>query len=210
MQASNRWHHDVYADFDHAKIDVQRVPRMGRKAVDSNSIFVDRLFIAEEDRIGEEGKGFSYILHSLNPERILIAVEAIGIGQDALRRATRDAKERVVFDRAIDQKQGIQHPLAKKWMYLECAWLMATRAAELHDMGSPCGAEANSSKFFGPRAGHGAAWKAVTTQGGFGCAKEYHVERLCREAALTRLAPITEQLFLSVIAEKVLEIPKSY
>ena len=167
-----------YTDLDRAKIDVQRIPKMGRKAVDSNAIFIDGLFVPEEDRIGEEGKGFSYILHSLNPERILIAVEAIGIGQDALRRATRYAKERVVFDRPIGQNQGIQHPLAENWMYLESAWLMAMRAAGLYDSGRPCGAEANSAKFLGARAGHDAAWQAVMTHGGFGYAKEYHVERL--------------------------------
>ena len=199
-----------YTDLDRAKIDVRRIPKMGRKAVDSNSIFIDGLFIPEEDRIGEEGKGFSYILHSLNPERVLIAVEAIGIGQDALRRATRYAKERVVFDRPIAQNQGIQHPLAENWMYLEAAWLMAMKAAELYDTGRSCGAEANSAKFLGARAGHDAAWQAVMTHGGFGYAKEYHVERLYREASLTRLAPITEQLILCFIAEKVLDLPRSY
>jgi acyl-CoA dehydrogenase len=199
-----------YADLDRSRIDVQRIPKMGRKAVDSNSIFIDGLFIPEEDRIGEEGKGFSYILHSLNPERVLIGAEAIGIGHDALRRAARYAKERVVFDRPIGQNQGIQHPLAEKWMYLESAWLMAMKAAELYDTGKPCGAEANSAKFLGARAGHDAAWQAVMTHGGFGYAREYHVERLYREAALTRLAPITEQLILCFIAEKVLELPKSY
>jgi acyl-CoA dehydrogenase len=199
-----------YADLDRSRIDVQRIPKMGRKAVDSNSIFIDGLFIPEEDRIGEEGKGFSYILHSLNPERVLIGSEAIGIGQDALRRAARYAKERVVFDRPIGQNQGIQHPLAEKWMYLESAWLMAMKAAELYDTGKPCGAEANSAKFLGARAGHDAAWQSVMTHGGFGYAKEYHVERLYREAALTRLAPITEQLILCFIAEKVLDLPKSY
>jgi acyl-CoA dehydrogenase len=199
-----------YTDLDRSKIDVHRIPKMGRKAVDSNAIFIDGLFIPEDDRIGEEGKGFSYILHSLNPERILIAVEAIGIGQDALRRATRYAKERVVFDRPIGQNQGIQHPLAEKWMYLEAAWLMAMKAAELYDSDKPCGAEANSAKFLGARAGHEAAWQAVMTHGGFGYAKEYHVERLYREASLTRLAPITEQLIMCFIAEKVLDLPKSY
>jgi acyl-CoA dehydrogenase len=199
-----------YTDLDRAKIDVRRIPKMGRKAVDSNSIFIDGLFIPDEDRIGEEGKGFSYILHSLNPERVLIAAEAIGIGQDALRRATRYAKERVVFDRPIGQNQGIQHPLAEKWMYLEAAWLMAMKAAELYDTGRPCGAEANSAKFLGARAGHDAAWQAIVTHGGFGYAKEYHVERLYREASLTRLAPITEQLILCFIAEKVLDLPRSY
>lgn len=199
-----------YTDLNRDHIDVQRIPKMGRKAVDSNSIYIDDLFIPDEDRIGEEGKGFSYILHSLNPERVLIAVEGIGIGQDALKRAVDYAKERVVFDRPIGQNQGIQHPLAEKWMYLESAWLMAMKAAELYDRGLPCGAEANSAKFLGARAGHDAAWQAVMTHGGFGYAKEYHVERLYREAALTRLAPITEQLIQCFIAEKVLGLPKSY
>lgn len=199
-----------YTDLDRSKIDVHRISKMGRKAVDSNAIFIDGLFIPEEDRIGEEGKGFGYILHSLNPERVLIAVEAIAIGQDALRRAAAYARERVVFDRPIGQNQGIQHPLAERWMYLESAWLMAMRAAELYDSGQPCGAEANSAKFLGARAGHDAAWQAIATHGGFGYAKEYHVERLYREVAVTRLAPITEQLILSFIAERVLDLPKSY
>ena len=199
-----------YTDLDRAKVDVRRIPKMGRKAVDSNAVFIDDLFVPEEDRIGEEGKGFSYILHSLNPERILIASEAIGIGQDALGRAARYARERVVFDRAIGQNQGIQHPLAERWTYLESAWLMAMRAAALYDSGQPCGAEANAAKSLGARAGHDAAWQAIATQGGFGYAREYHVERLYREVAITRLAPITEQLILSFIAEKVLDLPRSY
>src|SRR5271165_6591618 len=199
-----------YTDLDRSKIDVHRIPKMGRKAVDSNSIFIDGLFVLEEDRIGEEGKGFSYILHSLNPERILIAVEAIGIGQDALARAACYARERVVFGRPIGQNQAIQHPLAENWAALEAAYLMGRRAAWLYDGGRPCGAEANSAKFLGARAGHDAAWQAVMTHGGFGYAKEYHVERLYREAALTRLAPITEQLILCFIAEKVLDLPRSY
>lgn len=199
-----------YTDLDRSKVEVHRIPKMGRKAVDSNSLFIDGLFVPEADRIGEEGKGFSYILHSLNPERILIGAEAIGIGQDALRRAASYARERIVFDRPIGQNQGIQHPLAERWMYLESAWLMAMRAAELYDRGLPCGAEANSAKFLGARAGHEAAWQALTTHGGFGYAREYHVERLFREVAITRIAPITEQLILSFIAEKVLDQPKSY
>ena len=199
-----------YTDLDRAKIEVRRIPKMGRKAVDSNAIFIDGLFVPDEDRIGEEGKGFGYILHSLNPERILIGSEAIGIGRDALARAAKYARERVVFDRPIGMNQGIQHPLAEKWTYLESAWLMAMRAAELYDTGQPCGAEANATKFLGARAGHDAAWQAIMTHGGFGYAKEYHVERLFREVSLTRLAPVTEQLILSFIAEKVLDLPKSY
>jgi acyl-CoA dehydrogenase len=199
-----------YTDLDRTKIDVHRIPKMGRKAVDSNAIFIDNLFIPDEDRIGEEGKGFYYILDSLNPERVLIAVEAIGIGQDALRRAAKYARERVVFDRPIGQNQGIQHPLAERWAYLESAWLMAMRAASLYDTGKPCGAEANAAKFLGARAGYDACLQAVLTHGGFGYAKEYHVERLLREVTVTRIAPITEQLILSFIAEKVLDLPKSY
>ncbi|WP_449043023.1 acyl-CoA dehydrogenase family protein [Paracoccus sp. (in: a-proteobacteria)] len=199
-----------YTDLDRSRIDVQRIPKMGRKAVDSNAIFIDDLFIPDEHRIGDEGRGFSYILDSLNPERVLIAVEAIGIGQDALRRATQYAKERVVFDRPIGQNQAIQHPLAERWMYLEAAWLMAMKAAELYDAGKPCGAEANAAKFLGARAGYEACERAIFTMGGFGYAKEYHVERLFREVAVTRIAPITEQLISSFIAEKVLGLPKSY
>ncbi|MCB2088897.1 MAG: acyl-CoA dehydrogenase family protein [Sphingomonadaceae bacterium] len=199
-----------YTDLDRSKIDVHLIPKMGRKAVDSNAIFIEDLFIPDEDRIGEEGKGFGYILHSLNPERILIGCEAVGIGRDALQRATQYAKERVVFGRQIGMNQGIQHPLAEKWMYLESAWLMVEKAARLYDSGLPCGAEANAAKFLAARACHDAAWQAVATHGGFGYAKEYHVERLYRESALTRLAPITEQLIMSFIAEKVLDLPKSY
>ena len=199
-----------YTDLDRSKIDVHKIPKMGRKAVDSNAIFIDGLFIPDEDRIGEEGKGFSYLLHSLNPERILIGAEAIGVGQDALRRGAQYARERVVFDRPIGQNQGIQHPLAERWMYLESAWQMVIRAAELYDSGLPCGAEANAGKFLGARAGQEACWQSMATHGGFGYAKEYHVERLYREVAITRLAPITEQLIMSFIAEKVLDLPKSY
>ncbi|MBL6749534.1 MAG: acyl-CoA/acyl-ACP dehydrogenase [Nevskia sp.] len=199
-----------YTDLDRSRIEVKRIPKMGRKAVDSNAIFIDDLFIPEENRIGEEGKGFSYILHSLNPERVLIGAEAIGIGQDALRRASEYAKERVVFGRPIGMNQGIQHPLAERWMQLEAAFLMVNKAAWLYDNDLPCGAEANSGKFLGARAGYDACLQAVMTFGGFGYAKEYHVERLLREVTITRLAPITEQLILSFVAEKVLGQPKSY
>jgi len=199
-----------YTDLDRARIEVRRIPKMGRKAVDSNAIFIDRLFIPEEHRIGEEGKGFFYILDSLNPERVLVGIEAIGIGCDALGRAARYAKDRIVFDRPIGQNQGIQHPLAENWMALAAANLMAMQAARLYDAGKPCGAEANAAKFLGARAGHDACLQAVLTHGGFGYAKEYHVERLLREVTVTRIAPVTEQLIMSFIAEKVLDLPKSY
>ena len=199
-----------YTDLDRSKIEVRRIPKMGRKAVDSNAIFIDGLFVPESDRVGEEGKGFFSILHSLNPERLLVAAEAIAIGQDALRRAVQYAKDRVVFDRPIGQNQAIQHPLAERWMALEAAWAMVMKGAWLYDQRQPCGAQANTAKFLGARAGYDAALQAVLTHGGMGYAKEYHVERLLREVTITRIAPITEQLVLSFVAEKVLGLPKSY
>jgi len=199
-----------YTDLDRAHVEVQRIPKMGMRAIDSNTVFIDDLFVPEADLIGEAGKGFGYLLHSLNPERALVAVEAIGVGQDALARATRYARERVVFDRPIGMNQGIQHPLAERWMELEAAWTLAMKAAWLYDTGRPCGAEANAAKFLGGKAGHDACLTAVLTLGGFGYAREYHVERLLREVTLARIVPVTEQLIASFIAEKVLELPKSY
>ncbi len=199
-----------YTDLDRRHIEVRRIAKMGRKAVDSNAIFIDKLFVPDDHRIGEEGRGFSYILDSLNPERILVGMEAIGMGVDALGRAAKYARERIVFDRPIGQNQGIQHPLAERWMNLAAANLMALQAARLYDLGKPCGAEANAAKFLGARAGYDACLQSVLTHGGFGYAKEYHVERLLREVTITRIAPVTEQLISSFIAEKVLGLPKSY
>ncbi|HEY0282415.1 MAG TPA: acyl-CoA dehydrogenase family protein [Rhizomicrobium sp.] len=199
-----------YTDLDRSKIEVRRIAKMGRSAVDSNALFIDDLAVPEADRIGEEGKGFRYLLDSLNPERILFGVEAIGLGRDALRRASQYAKERRVFGRAIGQNQGIQHPLAENWAYLESAFWTCMRAAWLYDNKQPCGAEANAAKFLGARAAFEAATQAVMTHGGMGYAKEYQVERLFREAVLTRIIPVTEQLILSFIGENVLDLPKSY
>ncbi len=199
-----------YTDLDRSRVEVKRIPKMGRAAVDSNMVFIDDLFVPEEDRIGEEGQGFRYVLDSLNPERILIAAEAIAIGQDALDRASRYARDRSVFGRPIGQNQAIQHPLAECWAALEAAWMMTMKAAWLYDSGRPCGAEANAAKLLGGRAGHQACLQAVMTHGGMGYAKEYVVERLLREVMITRLAPVSEQLILSFIAERVLGQPKSY
>ncbi|MBV8977109.1 MAG: acyl-CoA/acyl-ACP dehydrogenase [Alphaproteobacteria bacterium] len=199
-----------YTALDRKKIEVRRIPKMGRAAVDSNALFIDDLFVPDEDRIGEEGKGFRYLLDSLNPERILIAAEAIGLGRDALSRAARYAKERVVFGRPIGQNQGIQHPLAEAWAYLESAWWMTMRAASLFDAREPCGAEANAAKLLGARAAFDACKKAIMTHGGMGYAKEFQVERLFRESLIPILAPVSEQLVLSYIAENVLDLPKSY
>lgn len=199
-----------FTKLDRKRIEVRRIPKMGRAAVDSNAIFIQDLFVPDEDRIGEEGRGFYYLLHSLNPERIIVAAGAIGIAQDALRRAAAYARERVVFDRPIGQNQSIQHPLAQNWCAIEAAWLMTMKAATLYDRKEPCGSYANAAKFLGGRAAFDAATQAVLTHGGMGYAKEYQVERLFRESILQRLAPITEQLILSFIAEKELGMAKSY
>jgi len=199
-----------YTDLDREKVEVREIEKMGRKAVDSNQLFIDDLRVPAGDRIGEEGKGFSYILHGFNPERILIAAEAVGLGKAALRRAARYAGERVVFDRPIGQNQGIQHPLAERWIELEAAELLVLKAATLYDQQKSCGAEANAAKYFAAEAGFRACETAVLTHGGMGYAKEFHVERYLREAWVPRLAPVSPQLILSFIAEKVLGLPKSY
>ena len=199
-----------YTDLDRSKVEVRRIHKMGRNAVDSNAVFIDDIFIRDEDRIGEEGAAFKYILDSLNPERMLVASEAIGLGRDALARAARYAKERIVFGRPIGQNQGIQHPLAESWMFLESAYWMVMRACWLYDNKRPCGAEANTAKYLAAKAAFDACTRAVTTHGGMGYAQEYQVERLFRESMLPRIAPVTEQLILSFIAERVLDLPKSY
>ena len=199
-----------YTDFDRKKIEVREIDKMGRHAVDSNQVFFDAYAVPEEDRIGEEGKGFEYILHGMNPERILIAAESVGLGRCAVQRAAAYAKERVVFDRPIGKNQAIQHPLAANWANLEAANLMVFKAAWLYDEGKPCGAEANAAKYLAGEACFDACQQAVMTHGGFGYAKEYHVERYLRESLVGRIAPVTPQLILSFIAEKVLGLPKSY
>ena len=199
-----------YTDLDRSKVEVREIEKMGRKAVDSNQVFFDGLRVPASDRIGEEGEGFKYILHGLNPERILIAAEAVGLGRAALDRAIRYAGERVVFDRPIGQNQAIQHPLARCWMELEAANLMVFRAASLYDSGAPCGAEANAAKYLAAEACFRACEAAILTHGGMGYAQEYHVERYMREAWIPRLAPVSPQLILCFIAEKVLGLPKSY
>ena len=199
-----------YTDFDRKKIEVREIEKMGRHAVDSNQVFFDAYPVPEEDRIGEEGKGFEYILHGMNPERILIAAESVGLGRCALKRAAAYAKERIVFDRPIGKNQGIQHPLAANWMALEAANLMVFKAAWLYDSGKPSGAEANAAKYLAGEAGFDACQQAVMTHGGFGYAKEYHVERYLRESLVGRIAPVTPHLILCFIAERVLGLPKSY
>lgn len=199
-----------YTDFDRSRVSVREIDKMGRKIVDSNELFFADFEVPVEDRIGEEGKGFEYILHGMNPERVLIAAEAVGLGKLALSRAAAYAKERVVFNRPIGQNQAIQHPLAENWMELEAAWLMTLSAASQYDKGLPCGAAANAAKYLAGEAGYKACQQAVMTHGGFGYAKEFHVERYLREIFVPRIAPISPQLVLSFIAERVLGLPKSY
>ncbi|HEY8613517.1 MAG TPA: acyl-CoA dehydrogenase family protein, partial [Roseomonas sp.] len=199
-----------YTTLDRTRVTVREIEKMGRMAVDSNQLFIDGLEVPAEDRIGEEGQGFACILHGLNPERILIASEALGLGQAALRRAADYARERRVFGRPIGQNQGIQHPLAENWMELEAARLMVRQAAWRYDRGLDCGAQANAGKYLAAEAALKACQQAVMTHGGFGYAKEYHVERFLREVMICRIAPVSPQLILCHIAEKVLGLPKSY
>jgi acyl-CoA dehydrogenase len=199
-----------YTDFDRSRITATPIPKMGRKAVESNAVFIDDLHVPAEDLVGEEGRGFYYLLEGLNPERVLIGAEAVGLGRAALKRAAGYAKERIVFGRPIGQNQGVAHPLAKAWAELEAANLMAFKAAALHDAGRDCGAEANAAKYLGGEAGFHACEAAVLAHGGMGYAKEFDVERYFRESMIARIAPVSREMILNYIAERVLGLSKSY
>ncbi|MEM7061315.1 MAG: acyl-CoA dehydrogenase family protein [Pseudomonadota bacterium] len=199
-----------YTDLDRNAVDVRLIDKMGRAAVDTNELFIDNLNIPAGDLIGEEGHGFRYILDSLNPERILIAAEACGIGFSALNRAAQYAKDRRVFDRPIGQNQAIQHPLAEGWAKLQAARLLTLKAATLYDAGQPCGVEANAAKYLAAETGLDVCRQAIATHGGMGYAREFHVERLFREIMVPYLAPISQQLALCHVAERALGLPKSY
>ncbi|MBS7812433.1 acyl-CoA dehydrogenase family protein [Roseococcus pinisoli] len=199
-----------YTKLDRDRARVVEIDKMGRAGVDSNEIFFEGYEVPAEDRIGEEGKGFRYILHGMNPERVLIGAEAIGLGRAALARAAGYAKERVVFGRPIGQNQGVQHPLAADWMALEAAWLMVQNAAWRYDQDLDCAAQANAGKYLAAEAGLKACQNAIMTHGGFGYAREYHVERYMREAMIPWIAPVSPNLILCHIAERVLGLPKSY
>lgn len=199
-----------YTDLDRSRIDVRLIEKMGRKCVDSNELFIDGLEIPVDDLIGEEGKGFKYILHGMNPERVLLAAEAVGVGRIALQKAAAYARERVVFDRPIGQNQAIQHPLAVNWVELEAAQMLTMKAAWLYDNGRECGAEANAAKYYAAEAGYRACERAILTHGGMGYSKEFHVERYLREIMIPRIAPVSAEMILSHIAERVLGMPKSY
>jgi acyl-CoA dehydrogenase len=199
-----------FTDLDRETASVREIEKMGRKAVDSNEIFFDGMLVPEGDRIGEEGKGFGYLIQSLNPERILVAAEAVGIGRDAIRRAARYANERVVFERPIGQNQSVQHPLAAGWAALDAAFLVIMKAAWLYDRDEACGIEANAAKYLAAEAGFDACKHAVATHGGMGYASDFHVERLMREIMIPYLAPVSQQMVLNYIAERALGLPKSY
>ncbi len=199
-----------FTPFDRQRITVREIEKLGRAAVDSNEIFIDGLDVPAADVVGEEGRGFYHLLDSLNPERVFTAIEAVGIGRAALERATQYAKERVVFGRPIGQNQAIAHPLAMAWAKLEAAELVCLKAAWLFDHGRPCGAEANTAKLLSAEAGFEACDVAVQTHGGYGYAKEFHVERLWREVRLYKIAPVSQQMVLNFLSEHVLGLPKSY
>ncbi len=199
-----------FCKLDRRHVEIREIPKMGRHAVNSNMLFIDDLRVPAGDVVGEVGRGFYQLLDGLNPERILIAGETVGIGRQAIARATQYAKDREVFGRPIGMNQSIQHPLAHSWMELEAAWLAAMRAGMLYDAGRSCGAEANMAKYLGAEAGFKACERAVLTHGGMGYAQEYHVERLFREVQIGRLAPVSQQLISCFIAERVLGLPRSY
>lgn len=199
-----------YCKLDREAIEHRLIPKMGRHAVGSNMLFITDLFIPEEDRIGAEGQGFKILLQGLNPERVLLGAEATGLGRVAIQRASQYARERIVFGRPIGQNQGIQHPLAKAWMQVEAASLMVYKAAALFDAGQECGVEANSAKYLAAEAGYEACQTAMMSMGGMGYAQEYHVERYLREVLIPRIAPVSPHQIMNFIAERVLELPKSY
>lgn len=199
-----------FADLDRSKCKIRRIDKLGRSAVDSNEVFIENLTATDDDIVGEIGKGFYHLLDGLNPERIVLAAEAIGIGRCALQIAAKYANDRHVFGRAIGKNQAIAHPLAKAWTALESADLMVFKAAWLFDNGQSCAKEANAAKYLAAEAAFQACDAAVQTLGGFGYAKEFDVERLWREVRLYKIAPISQEMVLNFLSQKALHLPKSY
>ncbi len=200
----------LLAELQRPEVTISPIPKTSRNAVASCEVVYDDLPVAVTDRVGEEGKGFRYLLDGLNAERILVASEALGIGRAALRRAVGYANERVVFNRPIGQNQGVSFPLGEARIRLDAAELMIRKASWLLDNGQPCGAEANMAKWLAADAAFQAADQAMQTHGGFGYAKEYQVERYWREARLMRIAPISQEMILNYVTEHVLGLPRSY
>ncbi|WP_104104751.1 acyl-CoA dehydrogenase family protein [Arthrobacter sp. 08Y14] len=199
-----------FTELNRERILVREIKKMARSAIDSNELFIDDLFIRDDQVVGEVGKGFSYLLDGLNPERIVVGMEMTGLGRAALDMAVRYANERVVFDRPIGKNQAVAHPLADSWIRLEAAETICLKAAELYDSKLPCGREANASKFLGSEAGFQACDRAMQTFGGYSYAKEYHIERLWRESRLLKVAPVSQEMVLNYVSTKVLGLPKSY
>ncbi len=200
----------LFAELQRPEVSISPISKLGRNAVSTCEVVYEDLPVSLSDRIGEEGRGFYHLLDGLNAERIVVAAEAIGIGRAALRRAVDYASEREVFGRAIGKNQGIAFPLAEARTRLEAAALMVAKAAWLLDHDHPCGKEANMAKWLAAEAGFNAADVALQTHGGYGYAREYHVERYWREARLVKLAPITQEMILNYVAEHVLGLPRSY
>jgi alkylation response protein AidB-like acyl-CoA dehydrogenase len=199
-----------YTDLQVPQVQITEIPKMGRAAVDTNSLFFDNWHVSMEDLVGEENDGFRMILHGMNAERILIGAEALGLGFAALRRAALYSNDRHVFGRPIGQNQGIQHPLADSWMKLEAARMMIYQAARLYDQGYTGGEYANAGKYLAAEAAFEACERAILTHGGMGYAKEYHVERYLREVFIPRIAPVSREMILNYIGERVLGLPRSY
>jgi acyl-CoA dehydrogenase len=198
------------ADYDRKAIDARPIPKLARNAVDTNELFITNLEVSDDRVIGEVGKGMSYLFSGLNPERIVVAYEQLGIGRRALELASEYAKSRVVFDRPIGKNQAVQHPLADSWMRMHAAQLVATEAAQLYDAGKPCGAESNTAKYLATEAAFEVCDRAMQVHGGFCYAKEYHIERMWRESRLLKIAPVSQEMVCNFIAQKMLGLPKSY
>jgi acyl-CoA dehydrogenase len=199
-----------FTDLDRSRITVREIEKLGRAAIDSNELFIDNLEVSDDELVGEVDKGFYYLIDGLNPERIVVGLEGVGLGRAALELATDYAKSRVVFDRPIGKNQAVAHPLADSWMRLEAAELVAMKGAELYDQHLPCGEMAATAKFLGAEAGFEACDRAMSTLGGYAYAKEYHVERLWREVRLLRNAPFSQEMVLNYISNQVLKLPRAY
>jgi acyl-CoA dehydrogenase len=198
------------ADLDREHVDIRPIPKMGRNAVASCEVAYDGMPVEGWRLVGEEGKGWRYLLHGLNPERILLSAESIGIGEASVRKAVGYAKEREVFGRLIGANQAISHPLAQAHIQLQAAWQLSMYAAWRYDHGLDCGEAANSAKYLAAEAAMFAADRAVQTFGGMGYATEYHVERYFREARLQRIVPVSQEMTLNYVAQQVLGLPRSY
>jgi acyl-CoA dehydrogenase len=199
-----------FTDLDREHVTITPIRKIGRNAVTSNELVIDNLVIPESDRVGEEGMGFTYLLDGLNPERMLIAAEALGIGRASLAKAAAYANERVVFDRPIGMNQGLQFPLADSLAKLDAAELALRKATWTYDRGLPSGREANTAKYLCAEAGVDAADRAVQVHGGMGYSEEYHVGRYLREVRLMKIAPVSQEMVLNYLGTKVLGLPRSY